>query len=101
MEKPTRLRPLILNTGSGVYEGAEFNLGRKVAWRLDGPEGFPRYGETLANKNRVELISIVIGAQYLEVHIIQTKQLRFQPASVAQTLAQKVKVIALDGAIGS
>jgi hypothetical protein len=58
------------NTGKGVTGGVELTLGpKKVTWRLDGPEGLPRNGETVVNKNRLELINILPGAQYLGIHI--------------------------------
>ena len=58
------------NTGKGVTGGVQLTLGlKKVTWRLGGPEGLPRNGDTLVNKNRLELVDILPGAKYLGVHI--------------------------------
>ena len=58
------------NTGNGVTAGVSLALGpKKVTWRLGGPEGLPRNGDTLVNKNRLELVDVVPGAQYLGIHI--------------------------------
>ena len=58
------------STGGGMITGVSFDLGpKKVTWRLDGPKGMPRNGETVANKNPLRLESVVPGAKYLGVHI--------------------------------
>ena len=58
------------NTGGGTTVGVEFMLGsKKVSWKLDGPEGAPRNGETVWNKNKLELKEVAPGAKYLAVHI--------------------------------
>ncbi|HWV30325.1 MAG TPA: hypothetical protein VN038_11750 [Dyadobacter sp.] len=58
------------NTGKGVTGGVSLTLGpKKVTWRLDGPEGFPRNGDTLVNKNGLELVNVLPGAKYLGIHI--------------------------------
>lgn len=58
------------NTGGGTTVGVEFTLGpKKVSWKLDGPKGAPRTGETVRNKNKLELNEVVPGARYLAVHI--------------------------------
>jgi hypothetical protein len=58
------------STGGGMITGVSFDLGpKKVTWRLDGPEGTPRNGETVVNKNPLRLENIVQGAKYLGVHI--------------------------------
>jgi hypothetical protein len=58
------------NTGKGVIAGVEFTLGvKKVTWKLDGPKGAARNGETVTNKNHLELNEIVPGARYLGIHI--------------------------------
>jgi len=58
------------STGGGIFTGVPFALGpKKVTWRLDGPKGTPRNGETVANKNPLRLDSVVQGAKFLGVHI--------------------------------
>jgi len=59
-------------TGKTTTTGVEFELGPKiVSWKLDGPKGKPRNGETVQNKNTLELTrnQIVPGAKFLSVHI--------------------------------
>lgn len=57
-------------TGGGTIVGVEFTIGPKtVSWKLDGPPGAPRNGETVENKNILELTAVVPGARYLAVHI--------------------------------
>lgn len=57
-------------TGAGVKTGIEFALGpKRVSWRLSGPRGAPRNGETVESKNQLRLDDIVPGARYLAVHI--------------------------------
>jgi hypothetical protein len=66
------------NTGKGVVAGVSLTLGpKKVSWRLDGPEGTPRNGETVVNKNALELTDIVPGAEYLGVHIYPDETVEF------------------------
>ena len=57
-------------TGKSTTTGVEFTLGpKKVTWRLGGPKGMPRNGDTVQNKNSLELKQILPGAQFLAVHI--------------------------------
>lgn len=59
-------------TGKSTTAGFELQLGPKiVTWTLDGPKGAPRNGETVRNKNALELNQnrIVPGAKFLSVHI--------------------------------
>ncbi|WP_143745649.1 hypothetical protein [Massilia sp. KIM] len=58
------------HTGGGTISGVRLQLGPKtVTWRLGGPEGMPRNGETVAAKNRLELTSLPPNAEFLAVHI--------------------------------
>lgn len=58
------------STGGGIITGVRFDLGPKtVSWRLDGPAGTPRNGDTVHNRNLLRLDSTVPGARYLGVHI--------------------------------
>lgn len=66
------------NTGKGVTAGLGLTLGvKKVTWRLDGPEGAPRNGETVVNKNHLELNELVPGAEYLGLHIYPDDTVEF------------------------
>ena len=57
-------------TGGGTITGVRFKLGpKRVTWRLSGPPGAPRNGETVESANQVALDDIVPGARYLAVHI--------------------------------
>lgn len=59
-------------TGKSTTVGFELQLGPKiVTWTLDGPNGAPRNGETVQNKNALELSRnrMVPGAKFLAVHI--------------------------------
>lgn len=57
-------------TGGGIIVGVMFELGPKtVSWRLDGPGGTPRNGETVVNKNPLSLSEVPKGAKYLGVHL--------------------------------
>ena len=64
--------------GKGVIAGVEFTLGpRKVTWKLDGPRGAPRVGDTVVNKNPLELRDIIADASYLGVHIYPDETVEF------------------------
>ena len=77
------------NTGKGVTGGVPLTLGAKtVTWRLGGPEGMPRNGDALVNKNRLELVNLLPGAKYLGIHIyrdetveLTTSVMRPQPSA--------------------
>lgn len=57
-------------TGGGAITNVTLELGpKKVSWRLGGPQGMPRNGETVFNKNPLMLSSVVAGAKYLAIHI--------------------------------
>lgn len=58
------------DTGGGAITGVRFTLGpKRITWRLDGPPGAPRNGETVESANQVTLDDVVPGARYLAVHI--------------------------------
>ncbi|USX11314.1 hypothetical protein NHH88_16460 [Oxalobacteraceae bacterium OTU3CAMAD1] len=59
-------------TGKSTTTGFALTLGPKVVtWKLDGPKGTPRNGETVQNKNALALTQseIVPGAKFISVHI--------------------------------
>ena len=79
------------NTGKGVTAGVPLNLGPKeVTWRLGGPEGLPRNGDTLVNKNPLELVGITPGAKYLGVHIYPDETVEFSTSVGRPEPIQKV-----------
>ena len=54
----------------GLMAGVAVPLGPQlVTWRLDGPEGTPRNGETVAAKNQPVLDNVNSDLHYLGVHI--------------------------------
>ncbi|KQQ39192.1 hypothetical protein ASF61_22285 [Duganella sp. Leaf126] len=58
------------STGGGTMMNVELALGpKKVSWRLDGPAGMARNGDTVTNKNPLTLDQVVPGARYLAIHI--------------------------------
>jgi hypothetical protein len=57
-------------TGGGTISGVELKVGpQKITWRLGGPEGMPRNGETVTAKNTPELKDVPGSARYLAIHI--------------------------------
>lgn len=57
-------------TGGGTIVGVRLALGPKtVTWRLDGPQGMARNGDTVSSKNALQLNAVVAGARYLAIHI--------------------------------
>jgi len=59
-------------SGRGTMTGVEVPLGdQKISWRLDGPAGTPRNGETVFAKNRPELKEVPRDARFLGVHIYE------------------------------
>lgn len=57
-------------TGGATITNVALELGpKKVSWRLGGPAGMARNGETVVNKNPLALNSVVAGAKYLAIHI--------------------------------
>lgn len=57
-------------TGGVMVTGVAFELvPKKVSWRLDGPAGTPRSGETVFNKNPLRLDAVLPKARYVGVHI--------------------------------
>ena len=61
-----------------------------MTWRLGGPEGSPRNGDTLVNKNRLELAAITLGARYLGVHIYPDETVELSTSVGRPQLMQRV-----------
>ncbi len=65
-------------SGRGTMMGMQFQAGpQKVTWRLDGPEGTHRNGETVIAKNIPELKNIPATARYLAIHIYPDDTVEF------------------------
>ncbi|MEO7577790.1 MAG: hypothetical protein ABIT83_09250 [Massilia sp.] len=57
-------------TGGSTVAGVALDLGpKKVSWRLDGPKGTARNGDTVVAKNALSLAPPPPGSKYLGVHI--------------------------------
>lgn len=57
-------------SGRGTMSGVQVPLGaQKISWRLGGPEGMARNGESVAAKNVPELKGVPSKAAFLAVHI--------------------------------
>lgn len=57
-------------SGRGSMSGVQIPLGiQKITWRLGGPEGMERNGDTVAAKNFPELKNVPQNAAFLGVHI--------------------------------
>lgn len=66
--------------GRGVMTGVTIPMGTQtLSWRLDGPEGTPRNGETINVKNSILLTTekIPSGTCYLGVHIYPDETAEF------------------------
>jgi hypothetical protein len=91
------------NTGKGAIGGVQLTLGRKnVTWRLGGPEGLPRNGDTLVNRNRLELVDILPGAKYLGIHIYPDETVELstsvgRPQLSARGVSEVAKARGYDG----
>lgn len=59
-------------SGRGTMSGVQIPLGeQKISWRLGGPAGAHRNGETVFAQNRPELREVPHGAGFLGVHIYE------------------------------
>jgi hypothetical protein len=57
-------------SGRGSMSGVQLPLGpQKITWRLGGPEGMPRNGDTVTAKNIPELKAVPRETVFLGVHI--------------------------------
>lgn len=57
-------------SGRGTMTGVQVPLGlQKISWRLDGPKGTPRNGETVVARNLLSLKDVPGNASFLGVHI--------------------------------
>lgn len=83
--------------GGGTIVGVQLPIGpQKVTWRLGGPEGMARNGETVTAKNIPELKDVPRNARYLAIHIypddtveLLTSEHYPQPSPRGETEIQK------------
>ena len=88
-------------TGGGIFTGVSFALGQKnVTWRLDGPKGTPRNGETVGNRNPLRLDTVVQGAKFLGVHIYPDDNVELTTSTKVPDRTQRGIAMARDGAGG-
>jgi hypothetical protein len=69
---------------NAIMLGQPITLGsQKVTWRLGGPEGMPRNGETVTAKNTPDLTVIPPGVKWLALHVYDddTVELAFSKGS--------------------
>jgi hypothetical protein len=83
--------------GSNAVElNQKITLGpQKVTWRLDGPKGMARNGETVTAKNTLELKEIPAGVKWIALHIYpdDTVELAFSkgtPDELSTVRGQKI-----------
>lgn len=68
-------------SGRGTMTGVEVPLGpQKISWRLDGPKGTPRNGETVMAKNLPELKDVPANSVFLGVHIYEDDTVELIPS---------------------
>lgn len=80
------------HSGRGSMSGMQLRLGKKqVTWRLGGPQGMDRNGETVAAKNTPELKELPRGASFLGVHIYEDQTVELIPSQHFPELSQKGK----------
>jgi hypothetical protein len=67
-------------SGTGVIVGAKFTFGPQIiTWRLGGPEGMPRNGDTVTAKNHLVLRreDVPPGTNYIGIHIYPDETAEF------------------------
>lgn len=82
---------------NGVLLAQVITLGsQKVTWRLGGPEGMARNGETVAAKNTPEIKEIPAGVKWLALHVYDddTVEIAFSKGSPDElSTARGIKII--------
>jgi hypothetical protein len=67
--------------GQGLITGVSFPLGPQLmTWRLGGPEGMPRNGETVTAKNQPVLTEQQARWRYLGIHVYPDETVEFLPS---------------------
>lgn len=88
-------------TGGSTIMGVRFRPGpQKVTWRLDGPRGTPRNGETVTAKNVPVLGPVLRDAVFLGVHIYPDETVELIPTRHYPRATEKGKaMVAASGAV--
>lgn len=86
------------NTGGSTITGVELTLGPKtVTWRLDGPQGMARNGETVTARNRLELNAVPTGSTFLGIHIYPDETVELIPTAHYPRATEKGRTMAKGG----
>ena len=79
-------------SGRGSMSGVQLPLGpQKVTWRLGGPEGMRRNGETVTAKNQPELKDLPRTTVFLGVHIYQDDTVELVPSQHFPEMSERGK----------
>ncbi|MEW6761875.1 MAG: hypothetical protein AB1437_13725 [Pseudomonadota bacterium] len=87
------------DTGGKTIAGIKLRLGpKRVTWKLDGPRGTPRNGETVAARNLVELRNVPKDAVFLAIHIYPDETVELitsrhypQPTAKGESMARATR----------
>lgn len=87
------------DTGGKTITGVKLRLGpKRVTWKLDGPRGTPRNGETVAAHNLVELRNVPKDAVFLAIHIYPDETVELitsrhypQPTAKGESMARATR----------
>lgn len=68
-------------SGRGTMTGVRVPLGlQKISWRLDGPKGTPKNGETVVARNLLLLKEVPRNSVFLGVHIYTDDTVELMPS---------------------
>ncbi|MEH6434569.1 hypothetical protein [Massilia sp. DD77] len=82
-------------TGGSTITGVRLALGpKRVTWRLDGPAGSPRLGETVTARNQPALLEVPGDAVFLGVHIYPDETVELIPTHHYPRMTEKGEAMA-------
>lgn len=68
-------------SGRRTLTGVQVRFGlQKISWRLGGPEGTPRSGETVVARNLLSLKEVPRNSVFLGVHIYSDNTVELMPS---------------------
>ena len=80
-------------SGRGAMAGVSVPMGpQKVTWRLDGPKGAPRNGDSVIAQNIPELRMVPSNAKFLGVHIYTDDTVELIPSEHFPDLSARGRV---------